>query len=50
LSFSEIQCGIENALACDSVFSAKPAMMRAFKSAKNAVKVKGKGEDTTGDD
>jgi len=50
LSFSEIQCGIDNALACDSVFSAKPAMMRAFKSAKNAVKVKGKGEDTTGDD
>jgi len=48
LSFSEIQCGIENALACDTVLSAKPAMMRAFQSAKNAVK--GKGEDRVGDD
>lgn len=43
-----MQCGIEKALACDTLFYAKPAMMRAFQSAKNAVR--SKGEDKVGDD
>ena len=48
LSFAEIDKGMRDVLECDSLFDAKPAIMRAFQSAKNAVQ--SKGNDTTGDD
>jgi len=48
LSLAEIDKGIRDVLNCDSMFDAKPAIMRAFQSAKNCIKSKGK--DKVGDD
>jgi len=48
LSLAEIDKGIRDVLECESMFDAKPAIIRAFQSAKDAVK--GKETDTVGDD
>jgi len=48
LSLAELDLGIKAILQCDALFDAKPAIMRAYQSAKNCIKSKGK--DKTGDD
>ncbi len=46
LSLAEVDKGVRDILGLDSVFDAKPAIMRAFQAAKNAVKTKSpRGDD-----
>ena len=40
LSLAEVQKGVRDVLKCDALFDAKPAIMRAFQAAKNAVNTK----------
>ena len=40
LSLAEVQKGVRDVLKCDVLFDAKPAIMRAFQAAKNAVNTK----------
>ena len=40
LSLAEVQKGVRDVLKCDALFDAKPAIMRAFTAAKNAVDTK----------
>ena len=42
LSLAEVDKGVRDVLACDELFDAKPAIMRAFQAAKGALKTKAK--------